>query len=136
MSTDTEELYLDSNNIEEIPFELTHSHFNHLRRMDLSYNKLRFIPENAFSNLTQLETLILSYNKIQCLDLNSFQGLQNLRILYAKISSKNCFSKLKIFRSLHGNDISTILEGTFKQLTILSHMYEEKFSSMKAKLDH
>ena len=86
MSTDTVELYLDSNNIEEIPFELTHRHFIHLRRIDLSYNKLRFIPGNVFSKLTQLETLILSYNKIQCLDLNSFQGLQNLRILYVKIS--------------------------------------------------
>lgn len=78
---DTEELYLDSNNIEEIPMELTNRLIN-LLRMDLSYNKLRFIPGNVFVNLTRLETLILSYNKIQCLDQNSFKGLKSLRILY------------------------------------------------------
>ncbi|CAF1141757.1 unnamed protein product [Rotaria sp. Silwood1] len=100
----TEELYLDSNNIEEIPYELT-NHLIYLLRIDLSYNKLHFIPGNLFSNLTRLETLILSYNKIQCLDSNSFKGLKNLRIL-----------------SIHGNEISTISEGTFNDLPILSHI--------------
>ncbi|CAF2689089.1 unnamed protein product [Rotaria sp. Silwood2] len=109
ISIDTEELYFDSNNIEEISFELINRLIN-LVRIDLSYNKLRFIPGNLFSNLTRLETLILSYNKIQCLDSNAFKGLKNLRIL-----------------SIHGNEISTISEGTFNDLPILSHMYEEKF---------
>jgi slit protein 2 len=81
MSIDTEELYLDTNNIEEIPLELT-KRLIYLVRIDLSYNKLRVIHGNLFSNLTRLETLILSYNKIQCLESNSFKGLNNLRILY------------------------------------------------------
>ncbi|CAF4314936.1 unnamed protein product, partial [Rotaria magnacalcarata] len=63
------------------------------------------IQGHLFSKLTRLETLILSYNKIQCLDSNAFNGLKNLRML-----------------SLHGNEISTISEGTFKDLAILSHM--------------
>ncbi|CAF3725088.1 unnamed protein product [Rotaria sordida] len=104
ISIDTEELYLDSNNIEDISFELI-NRFIYLLRIDLSYNRLRFIPGYLFSNLTRLETLILSYNKIQCLDSNSFKGLKNLRIL-----------------SMHGNEISTISEGTFNDLPILSHI--------------
>ncbi|CAF1204795.1 unnamed protein product [Adineta steineri] len=101
---DTEELYLDSNSIENIPLELL-NRFIYLVRIDLSYNKLRGIQGNLFSNLTRLETLILSYNKIQCLDLNTFKGLKNLRIL-----------------SLHGNKLSSIVEGTFNDLTVLSHI--------------
>lgn len=81
MPLDTEELYLDANNITEIPLELT-TRLIYLVRIDLSYNKLRSIPANIFSNLTRLETLILSYNKIRCLEPTSFKGLKNLRILY------------------------------------------------------
>ncbi|CAF4388021.1 unnamed protein product, partial [Adineta steineri] len=39
---DTEELYLDSNSIENIPLELL-NRFIYLVRIDLSYNKLRGI---------------------------------------------------------------------------------------------
>ncbi|CAF3549950.1 unnamed protein product [Adineta steineri] len=104
MPIDTEELYLDANEIQEIPAELT-NRLIYLIRIDLSYNKLRVIPANIFSNLTRLETLILSYNKIRCLESSSFKGLKNLRIL-----------------SLHGNEISTIPEGSFNDLTALSHV--------------
>jgi slit protein 2 len=77
---DTEELYLDSNDIAEISFELI-NRLIYLVRIDLSYNKLNFIQENLFANLTRLETLILSFNEIRCLHSNSFAGLKNLRIL-------------------------------------------------------
>ncbi|CAF1267962.1 unnamed protein product, partial [Adineta ricciae] len=104
MPIDTEELYLDANDIKEIPLELT-NRLIYLIRIDLSYNKLRVISANIFANLTRLETLILSYNKIRCLESSSFKGLKNLRIL-----------------SLHGNEISTIPEGSFNDLTSLSHV--------------
>ncbi|CAF1126727.1 unnamed protein product [Rotaria sordida] len=104
MPLDTEELYLDANDIQEIPLELT-NRLIYLIRIDLSYNKLRSISANIFLNLTRLETLILSYNKIRCLESASFKGLKNLRIL-----------------SLHGNEISTIPEGSFNDLTALSHV--------------
>ncbi|CAF0996746.1 unnamed protein product [Adineta ricciae] len=101
---DTEELYFDSNHIEEIPIE-SMKRLVSLTRVDFSYNRLRSISGYLFSNLTRLETLILSYNKIQCLDVNAFKGLKNLRIL-----------------SLHGNEIASITEGTFNDLTVLSHV--------------
>ena len=81
MPIDTEELYLDANNIHKIPTELT-KHLIYLIRVDLSYNKLHSIPANIFSSLNRLETLILSYNKIRCIESSSFKGLKNLRILY------------------------------------------------------
>ena len=80
MPIDTEELYLDANEIEEIPADLT-KRLTYLIRIDLSYNKLKSISANIFSNLTRLETLILSYNKIRCIDSAAFKGLKNLRIL-------------------------------------------------------
>jgi slit 2 len=81
MPIDTEELYLDANDIQIIPSELT-KRLVYLIRIDLSYNKLRAIPADIFSNLTRLETLILSYNKIRCVESTAFKGLRNLRILY------------------------------------------------------
>ncbi|CAF0793366.1 unnamed protein product [Didymodactylos carnosus] len=110
MPVDTEELYvvnfslyLDANDIQEIPSGI--GRLTYLVRIDLSYNKLRSIPDRIFENLTRLETLILSYNKIQCIETASFKGLKNLRIL-----------------SLHGNEISTIPEGSFNDLQALSHV--------------
>jgi hypothetical protein len=120
MPIDTEELYLDTNDIQEIPQDLT-NRLIYLVRIDLSYNKLRAIPANIFSNLTRLETLILSYNKIRCLESSSFKGLKNLRILYVFIFKR--FQRFEFFyRSLHGNEISTIPEGSFNDLTALSHV--------------
>lgn len=122
MPIDTEELYLDANEIEEIPAELT-KRLVYLVRIDLSYNKLRAISANLFSNLTRLETLILSYNKIRCLESSSFKGLKNLRILYVIfIMSSFVRSAYLCCRSLHGNEISTIPEGSFNDLTALSHV--------------
>ena len=126
MPIDTEELYLDANEIEEIPAELT-KRLVYLLRIDLSYNKLRSISANLFSNLTRLETLILSYNKIRCLEPASFKGLKNLRILYVITNMRSFSSHLDMlisgcFRSLHGNEISTIPEGSFNDLTALSHV--------------
>jgi len=121
MPIDTEELYLDTNDINDIPEGLT-KRLIYLVRIDLSYNKLRVISANIFLNLTKLETLILSYNKIRCLESASFKGLKNLRILYVFISKILFSIFLFCFRSLHGNEISTIPEGSFNDLTALSHV--------------
>jgi Leucine-rich repeat (LRR) protein len=121
MPIDTEELYLDTNDINDIPEDLT-KRLIYLVRIDLSYNKLRVIQANIFLNLTKLETLILSYNKIRCLESASFKGLKNLRILYVFIFENSFLDFCFCFRSLHGNEISTIPEGSFNDLTSLSHV--------------
>ncbi|OQR71391.1 protein slit-like [Tropilaelaps mercedesae] len=99
----TQELYLDFNSIEEITPQI--NRIFRLTKLDLSNNKIRIIPNFAFSNLTRLNALILTNNKIQCLQENSFRGLKHLRVL-----------------SLHGNDISTLPEGSFKDLAAISHI--------------
>ncbi|XP_055347510.1 protein slit-like [Paramacrobiotus metropolitanus] len=99
----TTELYLDVNEIEEIPVEI--NQLTELVRLDLSNNLVPFIPDYAFANLTKLATLIMSYNKLQCIPRHSFRGLTALRLL-----------------SLHGNDLSTIPEGTFDDLVAMSHI--------------
>lgn len=48
---------------------------------------------------------IISYNKLQCVQRHALTGLKNLRVL-----------------SLHGNQISMIPEGTFNDLTAITHM--------------
>lgn len=48
---------------------------------------------------------ILSYNSLQCIPPLAFEGLRSLRLL-----------------SLHGNDISTLPEGIFADVTSLSHL--------------
>ena len=59
MPMNTEELYLDSNNIEEIPFGLA-NHLIYLRRIDLSYNKITTF--DGMKGLTKLIFLVATNN--------------------------------------------------------------------------
>uniref|UniRef100_A0A3B3YE97 Slit homolog 2 (Drosophila) n=1 Tax=Poecilia mexicana TaxID=48701 RepID=A0A3B3YE97_9TELE len=56
------------------------------------------------SNYKHLTLIILSYNRLRCIPVRAFDGLKSLRL------------------SLHGNDISLIPEGAFKDLSSLSHL--------------
>uniref|UniRef100_A0A7N6BTP4 Slit homolog 2 (Drosophila) n=1 Tax=Anabas testudineus TaxID=64144 RepID=A0A7N6BTP4_ANATE len=56
------------------------------------------------SNFKHLTLIILSYNRLRCIPVRAFDGLKSLRL------------------SLHGNDISMIPEGAFKDLSSLSHL--------------
>ncbi|CAG0890581.1 unnamed protein product [Darwinula stevensoni] len=101
---DTEELYLDANEIKEVnPMKL--KHLKNLQRLDLSNNRVSYLDADAFQGLHSLHTLILSYNKIECLHKAAFSGLGGLRIL-----------------SLHGNEISKVPAGAFDDLHSISHL--------------
>uniref|UniRef100_A0A3Q3W5E2 Uncharacterized protein n=1 Tax=Mola mola TaxID=94237 RepID=A0A3Q3W5E2_MOLML len=56
------------------------------------------------SSYKHLTLIILSYNRLRCIPVRAFDGLKSLRL------------------SLHGNDISLIPEGAFKDLSSLSHL--------------
>lgn len=99
----TEELYLDGNQINQIP-EAELNRLTKLTRLDLSNNQVSILLSNSFINLTNLNTLILNYNKLQCIQPNAFRGLTSLRML-----------------SLHGNDISQIPDGAFDDLKMVAH---------------
>ncbi|CAB3399989.1 unnamed protein product [Caenorhabditis bovis] len=102
--SDTIELFLDSNKIQDIPIHQI-SRLSNLVKLDLSHNQIVSIENNTFSNLTRLSTLIISYNKLRCLQPQAFSGLQSLRIL-----------------SLHGNDISVLPESAFESLSNITHI--------------
>ncbi|XP_062136572.1 protein slit isoform X1 [Drosophila sulfurigaster albostrigata] len=101
---ETSELYLESNEIEQIHFERIR-HLRALTRLDLSNNQITILSNYTFANLTKLSTLIISYNKLQCLQRHALSGLNNLRVL-----------------SLHGNRISMLPEGSFEDLKSLTHI--------------
>ncbi|CAL4094795.1 unnamed protein product [Meganyctiphanes norvegica] len=101
---DTQELYLDMNEIKVINPERLR-HLQSLKRLDLSNNQITLLPNNTFFDLTQLSTLIISYNKLGCLERDALLGLKSLRIL-----------------SLHGNDVSFIPDGTFRDFSTNTHI--------------
>lgn len=97
--SDTTELYVDHNNIQEIRPDVISSLPKHLQRLDLSDNQIVSLPSKAFTNLTKLTGLFLTFNKLKCIQADSFEGLDELLVL-----------------SLHGNQLSTVPYGTFSHL--------------------
>nr|XP_026691209.1 slit homolog 2 protein isoform X2 [Ciona intestinalis] len=100
---DVTELYLEMNDIREIPVAI--KKFIYLTTLDLSNNELASVSDWMFSNLTRLSTLLLAYNRLRCIPPKAFAGLRSLRIL-----------------SLHSNELSSLPEGAFNDLTSLSHV--------------
>uniref|UniRef100_A0AAZ3Q4Q5 Slit homolog 2 (Drosophila) n=1 Tax=Oncorhynchus tshawytscha TaxID=74940 RepID=A0AAZ3Q4Q5_ONCTS len=100
---DTTELYLDGNQLTQVPVEL--SNYKHLTLIwFLNFNVVPRLSVVCF-NVSLCVCRILSYNRLRCVPVRAFDGLKSLRLL-----------------SLHGNDISVIPEGAFKDLASLSHL--------------
>ncbi|PFX12390.1 Relaxin receptor 1, partial [Stylophora pistillata] len=72
-----EELWLQGNNITELPPELFQD-LENLQELDLSNNELGNLPPHIFRNITAVEFLKLDYNKIERLHEDQFQGLVKL----------------------------------------------------------
>uniref|UniRef100_A0A670YIW6 Slit guidance ligand 3 n=1 Tax=Pseudonaja textilis TaxID=8673 RepID=A0A670YIW6_PSETE len=71
---------------------------------------LRFLPKGVPKDFTKYSVIfyslrILSYNRLRCIPVHAFNGLKSLRVL-----------------TLHGNDISSVPEGSFNDLVSLSHL--------------
>ena len=66
------------------------SKYNNLQELDLKFNSIQYIHEDAFRNLFNLEKLDLSYNQyLEVID-KRFQDLNSLKFLYlTKTSIKN-----------------------------------------------
>uniref|UniRef100_A0A8C2J0V9 Slit homolog 1b (Drosophila) n=1 Tax=Cyprinus carpio TaxID=7962 RepID=A0A8C2J0V9_CYPCA len=89
--------------LREIP--LQDVYFFVLYFSDLSNNKISFLSNSSFANMSQLTTLILSYNALRCIPPLVFGGLSSLRLL-----------------SLHGNNISELHQEVFRDAASLSHL--------------
>ncbi|KAK6285195.1 hypothetical protein J4Q44_G00389790, partial [Coregonus suidteri] len=76
---DITELYLDGNQLTQVPVEL--SNYKHLTLIDLSNNQISTLSNYSLNNMTELLTLILSYNRLRCIPVRAFDGLKSLRLL-------------------------------------------------------
>uniref|UniRef100_A0A672V1A4 Slit guidance ligand 3 n=1 Tax=Strigops habroptila TaxID=2489341 RepID=A0A672V1A4_STRHB len=69
--------------------------------LSLGFSPLTSNVVTLFSHFSS----ILSYNRLRCIPVHAFNGLRSLRVL-----------------TLHGNDISSVPEGSFNDLVSLSHL--------------
>ncbi|XP_045207670.2 insulin-like growth factor-binding protein complex acid labile subunit [Mercenaria mercenaria] len=84
--------------------------------IDLSYNSLTFIPENAFQKFSALIYVDLSHNEIRNISENVFRHLKNLQ---------------KIF--LHHNALTRLKNRTFTEMPLLKevHVYNNNISAIE-----
>ncbi|CAC5376068.1 unnamed protein product [Mytilus coruscus] len=76
--------------------------------LDLSYNQISIIKNNAFESFSNLTTLTMDFNNIDTIDGYAFQGLKKLRWLSMKHN--------------HLNICSTIFDIVLKTLLRLQHL--------------
>lgn len=79
-----------------------------LTSLNLSYNSLHYLEEQAFSGLTQLQVLDLRHNHLTRIDdyvLGDLEELTDLDLSFNSIEylSDNCFTSLYRLRSLNLN---------------------------------
>lgn len=98
-------LNLQGIHLTEIPEEVTRYGAT-LFSIDLSENKIFYIPKNCFSELPNLEFLWLNNNRITTIEHGIFSRNSNLQKLY-----------------LYCNQIETIEEGAFSGLTRLDELW-------------
>ncbi|XP_017284628.1 transforming growth factor beta activator LRRC32 [Kryptolebias marmoratus] len=102
--------------------------FNHLRYLDMSYNKLKSIPEDFFNSMKLLEVLNVSNNCIGSFSATSKGLLQRVKILNLGQNSlqsltfgDNALPSLKkLF--LQGNDLTVLDHRTFQRLPCLRYL--------------
>jgi len=120
------ELFLERNHIEHLS-STTRS--NHLMTLKLSYNRITYVPSNAFSGFSSLKELYLTGNKIQKLAVDSFTDLPYLQKLYLdknKIETLysgvlNKMMSLQVFNAAH-NKLQRIRNGVLTNLRYLNEI--------------
>ncbi|CAC5391838.1 unnamed protein product [Mytilus coruscus] len=65
-----------------------------LSGLDLNYNQISMIKNNAFKSFSNLTTLTMDFNNIDTINGYAFQGLKRLRWLSMKHNQLNIFSKI------------------------------------------
>lgn len=115
-------MFLQLDHVPRVPQETT--------ILDLRFNKIREIPRNAFTNMSQLNTLLLNNNQLTRLENDAFNGLSELRYLYLYKNHIRTIRKLA-FRGLekleqlylHFNKIESLEPETFFNLRSLDRLF-------------
>nr|DBA14940.1 TPA: hypothetical protein GDO54_004213 [Pyxicephalus adspersus] len=123
----TAELRLNNNEIPTIEATGLFKKLQHLKKINLSNNKITEIEDGAFEGATSVSELHLTANHMESVRSAMFRGLEGLRTLMLRNNRVSCvhndsFTGLRNVRllSLYDNQISTITPGAFDTLQSLS----------------
>ncbi|XP_066478770.1 slit homolog 1 protein [Tiliqua scincoides] len=123
----TAELRLNNNEIAVLEATGIFKKLPHLKKINLSNNKVSEIEDGAFEGAASVSELHLTANQLESVRSAMFRGLDGLRTLMLRNNRINCihndsFTGLRNVRllSLYDNQISTIAPGAFDTLQSLS----------------
>ncbi|XP_032551107.1 slit homolog 1 protein [Chiroxiphia lanceolata] len=123
----TAELRLNSNEISILEATGIFKKLPHLKKINLSNNKVSEIEDGAFEGASSVNELHLTVNQLESVRSGMFRGLDGLRTLMLRNNRISCihndsFTGLRNVRllSLYDNQISTIAPGAFDTLQSLS----------------
>ncbi|XP_010211760.1 PREDICTED: slit homolog 1 protein [Tinamus guttatus] len=123
----TAELRLNNNEISVLEATGIFKKLPHLKKINLSNNKVSEIEDGAFEGAASVSELHLTVNQLESVRSGMFRGLDGLRTLMLRNNRISCihndsFTGLRNVRllSLYDNQISTITPGAFDTLQSLS----------------
>ncbi|NXJ32290.1 SLIT1 protein, partial [Ciconia maguari] len=123
----TAELRLNNNEISILEATGIFRKLPHLKKINLSNNKVSEIEDGAFEGASSVSELHLTVNQLESVRSGMFRGLDGLRTLMLRNNRISCihndsFTGLRNVRllSLYDNQISTIAPGAFDTLQSLS----------------
>ncbi|XP_059586234.1 slit homolog 1 protein [Alligator mississippiensis] len=123
----TAELRLNNNDISVLEATGIFKKLPHLKKINLSNNKVTEIEDGTFEGAASVSELHLTVNQLESVRSAMFRGLDGLRTLMLRNNRISCihndsFTGLRSVRllSLYDNQISTIAPGAFDTLQSLS----------------
>ncbi|XP_074855427.1 slit homolog 1 protein isoform X3 [Carettochelys insculpta] len=123
----TAELRLNNNDISVLEATGLFRQLRHLKKINLSNNKVMEIEDGAFDGAASVSELHLTANRLESVRSGMFRGLAGLRTLMLRNNRISCihndsFTGLRSVRllSLYDNRISSIAPGAFDTLQSLS----------------
>ncbi|XP_027715682.1 slit homolog 1 protein [Vombatus ursinus] len=123
----TAELRLNNNEISILEATGIFKKLPHLKKINLSNNKVAEIEDGAFEGAASVSELHLTVNQLESIRSGMFRGLDGLRTLMLRNNRISCihndsFTGLRNVRllSLYDNQITTISPGAFDTLQSLS----------------
>uniref|UniRef100_A0A8C9QSR8 Slit guidance ligand 1 n=1 Tax=Spermophilus dauricus TaxID=99837 RepID=A0A8C9QSR8_SPEDA len=123
----TAELRLNNNEISILEATGMFKKLTHLKKINLSNNKVSEIEDGAFEGAASVSELHLTANQLESIRSGMFRGLDGLRTLMLRNNRISCihndsFTGLRNVRllSLYDNQITTISPGAFDTLQALS----------------
>ncbi|XP_028829067.1 slit homolog 1b isoform X2 [Denticeps clupeoides] len=127
LPTSTTELRLNNNDLSVLEATGTFRALSHMKKINLSNNKILEIEDGAFEGASSVVELHLTANHLDSVRGGMFRGMEGLRMLMLRNNRISCihngsFTGLQNVRllSLYDNQLTTIMPGAFDTLPNLS----------------